>query len=179
MPTNYRADHLDRQAIARAILTLVLATRNQKNSESKGAMEQYAPRVISWTCRELHQFGDFISQAAKEKAEKELGMTIAEVFAMGWHEQPFRDPGREKLRFEHMFPIGHAVSEIMAMSNPTVEAIESILAKIAVCWVTAEEDKKLGRRYRPDHRQAYANAGIVVLDRTGRRVDTSSVTLIQ
>ncbi len=179
MSTNYRADRLDRQAIAQAILSLVLATRNQKNPEFKGAMEQYAPRVISWICRELHQTADFVSQAAKEKAEKELGMTLAEVFAMGWHEQPFRDPGREKLRFEHVFPIGHAVSEIMAMSNSTVEAIESILAKIAVCWVAAEENQKLGRRYRPDPWQAYANAGIVVLDRTGRRVERQALALTQ
>ena len=175
MSTNYRADRLDRRAIAQAILSLVLATRNQKNPEFKGAMEQYAPRVISWICREIHQTADFISQAAKEKAETDLGMTPAEVFAMGWHEQPLRDPGRKELRFEHVFPIGHAVSELMAMSNPAVEAIESVLAKIAVCWVTAEEDKKLGRRYRPDAWRAYADVGIVVLDRAGRRVDGLSV----
>jgi hypothetical protein len=165
MSTNFRADRLDRQAIAQAILPLVLAARNHTNPEVKNAMEQYCPRVISWICREIHQTADFVSQAAKEKAEKELGMSLADVFAMGWH------PGRQKLRFEHVFPIGHAVSGIMTMSDVTVQAIESILTKIVVCWVTVEEDKKLGRRYRPDHWRAYADAKIVVLDRSGRPVE--------
>jgi hypothetical protein len=169
MTTQYYADRLDRKAISQAILVLVLATRNQKSPEIKESMEQYIARVVGWVCREMHQLADFTSQAAKEIATEELHMTLDALFAMRWDQQPRVDPGRQKLRFEHVYPIGHAVAEIITMPDPTVEAAEAILAKLAVCWVTAAEDRKLGRSYRPDPWQGYANAGIVVLDRTGRR----------
>jgi hypothetical protein len=116
----------------------------------------------------MHQTADFASQATKEVAERQMGLTLSQLLDMRWDQQPSRDPDRRKLRFEHLYPIGHAVSEIMTMREPTVERVEAVLKKITVCWVTAEEDRKLGRAYRPDPWQAYDNAGIVVLDRAGR-----------
>ncbi len=175
MSTHYRPNQLDRRAIARGTRALMLATRNPKIPENKkDAMKKYTKIIIGWLCREMHHSADFASQAASQTA-KEMGMTHEELLDMRWRDQPKRDPKRKKLHFEHMYPIAQAVSEIITMSHPTIQRIEAILAKIVVCWVTKEENKKLGGGKRPDPWKTYKDAKIVVLNRTGTRQTHSPI----
>ena len=163
---DYRANLLDRQAIAEAILVLVNAARKRKNPKD---MEMFAWEAIYKVCRAVDQYAQFASQAAKEDVEK-MGKTLAWLFD--------RRYGKAKgLQFEHVYLISDVTDEILSLPNPTVESVEIILAKLTVCWITEKEERRLPYvspqapyPRRPDPWKTYAHAEIVVLNKAGEVV---------
>lgn len=57
------------------------------NGEHNQSMTRYNDRIVKWFLREINQYADFVSYIAKEVAEKELGMTLVELFELSWSKQ--------------------------------------------------------------------------------------------
>ena len=155
----YRIEDLNLRAIAEAIFHLI-------NGEHNDFMKRYNDRIVNWFIREINQYPDFVSYAAKEAAENKWNMTLECLFNLTWREQPKYDGERETLHFEHGYQVSalrHAIS-----ANVSIETIETEIRKLVVCWVTKNENKRLGNKARRIHWLSYyADNGIMMLNEKG------------
>ena len=135
--------------------------------------EQYhkAPKDVQWalraslalTIRNCERYVvPRVSVAAHEKAT-ELG--LADLRTMSWRDQrtKMKDPDRSIFHFEHIVPVFDICQRILALSNPTTEAIEELVAKSAVAWILKTEDAKLPRTKRQNPYAIYASRQIELL----------------
>jgi hypothetical protein len=154
-------------SIINALAQAILATLKLPADHSTD-MDQYRRKVLNCQCRELEKFLRLRKSVAAQKEADARG--IGDLSRYVWADQTKKrkmgDVGRATFHFEHTVPVSSLLNELLALSAPTVQAIETIIAKAEVSWITKHEDKRLTalklRHKREDPTIAYDAADIVL-----------------
>lgn len=145
--------------IAEIMAPMALAYR----ASGSEALKRYLRSTIYHMCRELE---DFVEPWVSVKADR-IAQTLPtpiDLAQFHYDDQPRFDPGRKNFHWEHYWTAGDLREQVLALAEPTPEAIAEVLARAQVVWVSKEEDAALTRcghrSKREDPAACYRQAGI-------------------
>jgi hypothetical protein len=156
---------LDPNSISQ-IAPIVLQTL-QLPSMPKANIGRYRQKILTSMCRELEKLVRVGKSRRAQDNAAELG--LGDLSSYAWDDrQKLAGKYKEGFHFEHTVTVGEMVTTLLALSEPTIVAVEQILATARVTWVTKEENQRLDdlgyRSKRPDWRKAYADSRITLID---------------
>lgn len=145
------------------IITVTLSI--YKKDSSKG----YIKDILTRTLRMVESVSPLdISEKAQQKAI-EMGIE-KQLYYYSWLDQNktkgMKDYDRSIFHWEHFYPIGQQVKDLLALETVTDLEIYKIISKNKVCWILKEENKELERiakSNRPDPNDAYLKANIKLI----------------
>lgn len=146
-----------------APIFLTLLTLPDGNSVD---VRRYKTKILRNMCRELEEFVVIgKSKAAQQLADQKGIGDLSHFRYSDRHKKSGLDDKLDgQFHFEHTVPVSILCKGLQALAPATEAAIEAIISKAQVTWVTSEENKRLNdlgfAHKRPDPADAYRRAGI-------------------
>ncbi len=131
--------------------------------------KRYIKDILVRTLRMIESISPLdVSNKAQEKAI-EMGIEKP-LYYYSWLDQNkskgMKDYDRSIFHWEHFYPIGQQVKDLLAIEQLTDEEIYNVISKNKVCWILKEENKELERiakSNRPNPADAYRKANIKLI----------------
>jgi hypothetical protein len=133
-------------------------------------MKQYRKKVLTCQCRELEKFLRFRKSVEAQRQADRLG--IGDLGQFSWADRKdggkLGDLERGIFVFEHTMPVEILIERLLSLKSPTLVAVQSVISKAEVSWMTKTEKDRLDkqkRRHKHDNpAQALFDARIVLCD---------------
>lgn len=141
--------------IAGSMAPLVLAYRG-----GSPELRVYYNQIIDLMCRKLENF--VVPRVSKRAYAEAENLSIGDLRGMHWNDQrtKMKDRDRSIFHWEHVVPVKSLRSQLLTLTDPSVEAVKAVIAQADVAWILRSENDALNnkgfRTKRPDPMACYA-----------------------